>query len=1152
MSQSPWKRAGSKAYKTPMTDHPNKSPETTPHLLMGEDDLETIAVPHGAPPTPNQWSATTVVAGQFELVRPLGEGGMGEVFLARDNQLGRLVALKTMRIPKTTTDEEFVAFVRMFRRDAATTARLNHPRIVTMHQFGVHGATPFMVMEYVAGETLFDALFDGELPVPRVLKYATQLAEGMLYAHKHGVIHRDLKPSNLVIDESGDLKILDFGVAILQVERDQLMRDFGIAEDSQLESHLGENIDIAGTPSYMAPEQIEGHDQTNKVDIWAFGILLYEMLAGVRPFYTREQVLNDEPNWKFPGDTPQPLIELIRDCLNHAPEIRPKDFSEILGRLSEVTGGAEEVHVPAKSTNIVARTDAYIGRKNEMDIIAANLAEHQLVSVIGPGGVGKTRFVTEFSLRHGAMFESVFFADLSESTTLEGVLAVVADTLSIPVGGQDPEQKLIWALERRGRMLLVLDNCEQIVDIMAGALTRWSAGAPNMRFLVTSRESLGIEVETVVELDALDPSSEAKDLFIVRAKEASPQWRPDESDLKALRDLMELLDGLPLAIELAAARVGVLPPEKMLDRVRSQLDVLRSRRRDMPERQATLVGAIEWSWRLLSSGEKGVLAQLSIFDGSFTLEDAEAVVEVDILGGSPFVLDVLEDLIAKSLVKHDQQGGLFSILNAIRTFSAAKLKSSDEGWRPDIDDWPKHVGLRHCEYFSTFSTVLEPLKNPAHQAQLINARDNLFAALNFALEHGLGEHAVNVVGSLNRLLETTGPFKLGVWMCEQVAGLDLEPAQRLRVMHRLANFRRQLSDWDATVTLLDECQTLAEELGEDTELAEIHLNFGRVLDRQGDYAGAKEQFESALTLSQKSGAVGPQVSALGNLGNVALDMGDYDLSEKYYKDAVQLAIESGLRRAEGSWLGNLGIVEYYRGDYEAAGRYYERAIVISRDAGDIRAENVWQGNLGDVEMVRKAYDKAEMRYRRAADFSRQIGARFNEGVNLGRLGIVETYRKRNTMALAYFEQAEEIARELGNTAFAGRWQGYAGRVYLQQDLHFEALEALDAAIEVAEEIGDKRHLAIWKGWTGLVYEALQDPERARQEFAVAKVLSDEIGDHANSMVWRISEAILDVEEGKLEDPAAVLADLIEQTEELHLSDPKIEERIDVLRALVER
>jgi class 3 adenylate cyclase len=291
--------------------------------------------------------------------------------------------------------------------------------------------------------------------------------------------------------------------------------------------------------------------------------------------------------------------------------------------------------------------DAFVGRREALAELSRRLdSGARLISVLGLGGTGKTRLVTRFGWTSLGDFPGgVWFCDLSEARSLDGVLHTVAQGLDVPLGKDDPVIQLGHSIAGRGKCLVILDNFEQVARHAQETLGRWLDRASGARFLVTTREVLGLPGEEIVALAPLAPSDAAA-LFLLRAEAAKPGFEPSAEDQSSIVRLVNLLECLPLAIELAAARVRVMSPGTLLLRMNDRFKLLSSTGGRL-DRQATLRAVFDWSWDLLSLPEKAALAQLSVFEGGFTLESVEAVLDLSAYDNAPWPMDALQSLVQK-------------------------------------------------------------------------------------------------------------------------------------------------------------------------------------------------------------------------------------------------------------------------------------------------------------------------------------------------------------------------------------------------------------------------------------------------------------------------------------------------------------------------
>ena len=425
--------------------------------------------------------------GPYEIQSPLGAGGMGEVYRARDSRLDRTVAIKVL-------PEAFSADrdgLHRFEREARLASALNHPNIVTIYELGHDGSTHYIAMELVEGKTLRELLVAGLLPIRKVIEIAAQVAEGLAKAHEAGIVHRDLKPGNLMFSQDGFVKILDFGLAKLAPPSGELsdMRTM-----SAWQTRPGV---VQGTVQYMSPEQAGGGRLDFRSDQFSFGLVLYEMVTGkcAFPRNTAAEILvailreQAEPIGAQNPDVPAPLCWAIERCLAKEPDKRyvstrdlARELAALRDRLSEKPVKPAEprpIHIPVQRTRFVGRGKE-VAAANELLL----RQDVRLVTVTGPGGIGKTRFAVELASGLVESFPGgIHFVPLSSVSDPGSIASVIVQTLGIrEAGGQSPLEILKKNLEdsSRGSMLLVLDNFEHLMQ-EARTVAELLAAAPNLK-----------------------------------------------------------------------------------------------------------------------------------------------------------------------------------------------------------------------------------------------------------------------------------------------------------------------------------------------------------------------------------------------------------------------------------------------------------------------------------------------------------------------------------------------------------------------------------------------------------------------------------------------------------------------------------------------
>src|SRR5579862_1404409 len=640
--------------------------------------------------------------GPYEIVEPLGAGGMGEVYRARDPRLHRSVAIKILPAAFAADADR----LHRFEREARSASALNHPNIVTIYELGEDGATRYIAMELVEGKTLRDVLSAGLLPIRRALEIAAQVAEGLAKAHEAGIAHRDIKPTNIMISSDAFVKILDFGLAKPGAANSA---GDGVPDAQTLTAIDTRSGMIQGTPEYMSPEQARGHKASFHSDQFSFGLVLYEMISGKRAFrrssaaesmvaIIREQ---PEPISALAPDAPAPLCWAIERCLEKDPDLRyaaTRDLARELVAIRDRLSEAPAKQVETRPSNIPAQRTGFVGREREVSAAKELLLrpDVRLVTVTGPGGIGKTRLAVQVVNEIVGQFPGgIYFVPLSSLSDPALIISVIVQTLGLRgSGGQSPIEILKKNFHDSSHppTLLLLDNFEHLMKA-APAVAELLATGPALKILVTSRAALHIygehefpvppltlpDLKSIPQLEQLSEIP-AVALFLQRAIAAKPGFELNRENAAAIAEICARLDGLPLAIELAAARVKVLSPSSMRTRLASRLQLLTGGARDLPERQQTLRAAIDWSFDLLTPAEQKLFRRLSVFVGGCNLESVEAVcdtkadLDLDLLDGMASMVD-------KSLLQQFEQpngDSRFVMLETIREYALEKLKASLE------------------------------------------------------------------------------------------------------------------------------------------------------------------------------------------------------------------------------------------------------------------------------------------------------------------------------------------------------------------------------------------------------------------------------------------------------------------------------------------
>jgi len=642
----------------------------------------------------------------------------------------------------------------------------------------------------------------------------------------------------------------------------------------------------------------------------------------------------------------------------------------------------------ARPHNLPVQATPLIGREKELGEITERLRgrEVRLLTLTGPGGTGKTRLALQAAADLVDSFEDgVFFVNLAPLTDPALVASTIAQALGVREAADRPLTDTLAEYLREKQLLLLLDNFEQATEAapLVGQLLTAAAG---LKVLVTSRIPLHLRGEQeypVPTLSLPDPKLrlplerltqyESVRLFIERARAVKPDFSVTNENAPAVAEICVRLDGLPLAIELAAARIRILPPQAMLTRLHSRLKLLTGGARDLPARQQTLRSAIEWSHELLSEEERVLFRRLAIFAGGGTLEAIEQVctVEGDASAGSGPGLDVLEgvsSLVEKSLLRQEESAEgepRFVMLETIHEYAHEKLQESAEA---------EEVGRRHTELFLALAEEAEPqLMGPAQgrwQARLQAEHENLRAALARSLAQGQAESAGRLAGALWLYWEVRGHVREGrQWLGEALAGEGLSPSTRAKALEAEGLMVFRLGERAVAEQLYQESLSLWRELEDAPGIGRALGGLAIMAAERGDIDHAEALFEESLARWRQLGEKSQMAIALGNLAIIAKERQQYGRAESLCRESLTVARAAGHTAQASVALLNLGEWARRQGDLRQARAHLHESLRLAREIGYVHSVSVALLNLaqamsaaGETERAARLFGAAEARF----------------------------------------------------------------------------------------------------------------------------------------------------------------------------------------------
>ena len=694
---------------------------------------------------------------RYHLTERIGTGGMGTVYKGSDTLTGDLVAIKHLKPEAIASDPDLI---RRFEREGEALRQLNHPNIVkvlaTVREINDH----FLIMEYMDGGDLAQVIHqETQLPIQQILTIAIELADALTRAHYLGIIHRDLKPANILIAHDGTPRLTDFGVAHF-VHKDRVT-DTGVA---------------IGTLDYMSPEILNGDEPDPRADIWSFGVMLFEMLVRVRPFaaQTTPGLLTAILTQPVPDletlrpDVPVVLVDLIYRMLEKDRNQRIRSIRLVGAELEAIMQGDVPIQQSqptrfltptpdwhTSKNNLPAQNTPFVGRDAELVELARLIDDPniRLLTILAPGGMGKTRLALELAGKYANTQTSfpngVYFVELAPLSDPANIVPAIADATGYQFqgDGREPRRQILDFLANK-HLLLVIDNFEHLLD-GAGLVTEILQAAPGLKILATSRIRLSQPGETLFHLSGMDfPDWEtpedaldyaAVNLFMSSAARAQPGFELRTDNLDAVARICRLVEGMPLAIVLAAAWLALLTPEEVAAEIGESIDFLASEGGEVPERQRSIRAVFDHSWEMMNDTERAVFMQLSVFRGGFTRDAAEVIVDAD--------LRTLMNLTNKALLRRDVNSGRYEIHELLRQYAEEQLQIAGNAY---------NVRDVHCFYYMTFLAEREADIKGGRQLAALNEIEADFGNIRVAWQWAVQRRQVDAID---------GALECVYWFC---------------------------------------------------------------------------------------------------------------------------------------------------------------------------------------------------------------------------------------------------------------------------------------------------------------------------------------------------------------------------------------------------
>lgn len=716
-------------------------------------------------------------------------------------------------------------------------------------------------------------------------------------------------------------------------------------------------------------------------------------------------------------------------------ERRLKDLRQT-ERLYQFTSSKLQTDFPPLNTldvrphNLPVQLTAFIGREKELTDIKDLLSKTHLLTLIGSGGTGKTRIALQTGAEMIDDFESgVWFVDLAPLLESELLPQTIAEAIGVK---EDPKRDLTETLIdylKDKEILIILDNCEHLIEACSKLSEKLLQSSPKLKIIATSREALRITGEQTLRVSSLSQPNPDKDntiekllkfesvkLFIDRAISVNQNFKVTESNAKALAEICHRLDGIPLAIELAAARIKVLSLEKICERLNDRFKLLTSGERTALPRQQTLRALIDWSYDLLSEQEKILWRRLSVFAGGWTMEASEEVCgEMNI--NKDDILDLLNNLIEKSIIIFDEVKDRYRLLETIRQYGEEKLKEANE---------KNFVFDKHLNYYMKSAEYIKPKLIGADLKTWLDKLDddysNYQTALAWSIEVNKRQEAPRLVVALCKYWHIRGFFYEGRrWInMLNIEKEDIPKPLLASILNYLGVFDYAQGEFAKAQTELEKAFEIRKESGDKKSLVDGLNILGLLAYDKGEYDKARKLHEECLKLQREIGDKVGIATSINNLGLVYQNIKSEEKNEKVellYKEGLKLFRELRDTRKTATFLNFLGNESLDKNEYENAEKYFEESLVLFRELGNIRGVAFSLGNLAILKKNQGEFERAKTLLHESLTLSENSGDKLGIALSLNISGEISIYQGEYRQAYALLKKSLEILLELGNYLF---------------------------------------------------------------------------------------------------------------------------------------
>jgi len=837
---------------------------------------------------------------------------------------------------------------------------------------------------------------------------------------------------------------------------------------------------------------------------------------------------------------------------------RLKDVIKPLKLFQVVAPGLREDFPPLKTldarpNNLPIQLTSFIGREKELKQIKVLLSETHLLTLIGTGGAGKSRLslqtgadvIDEFS--GGVWFVELAYINdpmlLTQSVlSATGVLENPKETPDVTLKGYIKDKEI----------LIILDNCEHMIDSCAVFAESLLESCPNLKILATSRESLKCFGEQIYRVPSLTQPAPGADvtpekltkyesvrLFIERALSVNTDFRVTKENASVLAEICTRLDGIPLAIELAAARTKILSVEKIYERLDDRFVLLTGGKRTALPRQQTLRALVDWSYDLLSECEKILWNRLTVFRGGWTLESAEEICSDELLNKYE-ILELHQNLSEKSIIIFDNANERYRMLETIRQYGDEKLKIAEEY---------KTFSQRHLTHFTELAEKAEQELEGSEIVTWLKILDvekgNMENGLKYSCETGDVYTEVRMSGALGSYREIRGQFSEGIIRLKNILlkNPDIKNSDFNKIILLFGYFTFLKGEYEKAFKIINESYENYIELDDKTGAGKALNYLGFISMYKGEYDKAEKYMEDSLKVRRDIADKKGIASSLNGLGNVYCDIGELEKATGLLEESLMLGRDIGDKREIATSLTNLGIISFNKGEYDKGTGFLTESLDIRCEIGDRRGIAKSLNYLGDFYIEKEEFDKAIGFLEKSLEIGYEIGFKSGISYSLRNLGYVFNQKKEYDKAIGFIEKSLAIERESGNKTGMSTSLMNLGGIYSHKGDNERSIVYLEESLTIRRDIGNKLAIPETLLHLGIVNHSCGKFKKALEYFSESLSLFQELGNKKGMAIslLRLVEIHLEL---KTDIPLALILGFVKEYSDLNnFSFPQSEQSV---------